>query len=253
MKKINDIIITKINEIVTIPSPKGRYNEIKDRYCYGLTFCNSGKITYTHNGINYVSDKNCAVILPKGQSYSLYGNESGSFPVINFDCEGYNGKNIKIIPLKNSDSYLKDYEKMKDLFLFKNSHLKALSILYDMLSRLATEELSEKNTLYTVTEYIEQNFANSELNNTVLAEKIHISEVYFRRIFKKSFGITPKQYILDIRVKKAKQLLSSDQFSVTEIAEQCGFASVYHFCRAFKEKTGLTPTEYKKTTNKYSL
>lgn len=253
MEKLNNIIITKINEIVTVPSPKGRYNEIKNRYCFGISFCNSGKITYTHNGMNFVSDKSCAVILPKGQRYSLYGNESGSFPVINFECEGFSLDTIKIIPLKNADSYLKDYERIKDLFLFKNNNLKALSILYDILNRLATEEISEKSELKETIEFIENNYSNPELSNTLLAEKIHISEVYFRRIFKESFGITPKQFILDIRIKKAKQLISYNELNITKIAELCGFSTVYHFCRAFKEKTGLTPTEYKKSANKYSL
>ena len=179
---MKDIIVTKINEIITVPSPRGRYNEIKNRYCFGLSLCNSGKITYTHKGVKFVSDKNCAVFLPKGQSYSLYGNESGSFPVINFGCEGLNIETITVIPLKNSDSYLKDFEKMKNLFLFNNKSLKAMSIFYDILSRLETEFMSDKSILKTATEYIEKHISDTSLNNTVLANEIHISEVYFSLI-----------------------------------------------------------------------
>lgn len=250
---MKDIIVTKINEIITVTSPRGRYNEIKNRYCFGLSFCNSGKITYTHKGFKFVSDKNCAVFLPKGQSYSLYGNESGSFPVINFECEGLELKTINIIPLKNSDSYLKDFEKMKNLFLFNNKSLKAMSIFYDILSRLENEALDEKNLLKTAADYIEKHLSDTTLNNTVLANEMRISEVYFRRLFKKSFGVTPKQFILEIRIKKAKQLLGSNEKNITEISELCGFSSVYHFCRAFKEKTGLTPSEFRKTASLYII
>lgn len=253
MDKISNIIVTKIDEVLTVSSPKGRYVEMKDRWCYGLSFCSSGKITYTHNGVNYVSDKSCAVILPKGQSYTLYGNESGFFPVINFECENFLEKDFRIIPLRKNDSYLKDFERMKNLSLFENSQAKIMSIFYDILSRLDSEHLKENNILKIAADCIEASYTDPSLNNTMLAQKMHISEVYFRRIFKESFGISPKQYILDIRIRKAKQLLYSGNISVTKVSEQCGFSSVYHFCRIFKEKTGLTPTEYIKNAGKYGL
>lgn len=253
MDKISNITLTNINEIITVSSPKGRYVEMKNRFCYGLSFCKSGKITYTHKGENYVSNKNCAVLLPKGENYTLYGNESGFFPVINFDCENFNLNSFLVIPLRNCDSYLKDFERMKQLSLFENNRAKIFSIFYDILSRLETENINDKNILKTAIDYIESNYADPNLNNFDLAEKLHISEVYFRRLFKERFGTTPKQYIMDIRIKKAKQLLNSSAVNVTQTAEQCGFSSVYHFCRIFKEKTGLTPTEYAKNSDKRGL
>jgi len=58
------------------------------------------------------------------------------------------------------------------------------------------------------------------------------------------YDITPKQYILNARIRRAKQLLCDTPLTVTAIAEKCGFSSVYHFCRSFKQHTGQTPTEY---------
>lgn len=253
MISLNNVIVTEIIEIATVSSPSGRYIEIKNRFSYGLSFCKSGRITYTHNGKKFVSDKNCAIFLPKGQSYTLYANESGSFPLINFECIGLGLDRFSVIPLNNPESYLKAYDRIKNLSLFENTKTEILSIFYDILSRLQRENSNVSSMLGPALSYIEANYADPQLNNKLLAENSHISEVYFRRIFREALGTTPKQYITDIRIRKAKQLLGQSGLTVTAASEQCGFSSVYHFCRIFKEKTGFTPTEYIKSTQSYGL
>ena len=59
-------------------------------------------------------------------------------------------------------------------------------------------------------------------------------------------GIAPKQYILDLRLESAKQLLSNTLLSVAEVGEACGFPNPYHFSRTFKSATGLTPSVYRR-------
>ena len=71
-------------------------------------------------------------------------------------------------------------------------------------------------------------------------------------VIKKTYGISPKQYIIDTRMNMAKQMLSEGSFKINAISEKCGFTNPYHFCRLFKEKTGLTPTEYMKQ-NKFNI
>jgi AraC-like DNA-binding protein len=253
MKRINNMVITEITNILTVPSEKGRYFEMKNRGSYAISFCTQGRITYKHKGKTYVSDKNCAVLIPKGQSYSLYGNETGFFPLINFNCKEDLIDTFLVIPLRNAESYIKDLEHMKNLSLFEKSNAKIMSIFYDILSRLSSEEIEGNNILSPAIKYLEENYASCELNNSALAELCHISEVYFRKIFAQQMGITPKQYILDIRIGRAKQLLGSLNISVSQIAEQCGFSSVYHFCRAFRKMTGFTPTEYRKEIQKIGV
>ena len=235
--------ITEIAEIAEISSHKGRYLEIIDREYYGLSFCKEGKITYRHKGKTFVSDKYTAVLLPKGESYTLYGNESGIFPIINFYAENLDLDTFKTVKLLNPEGYLKSMEKLHDMYLFKKNRAKILSIFYDLISNLSLENAEKEDVLSPAVRFIEQNYFDGNLSNTVLAEKANISEVYFRRLFKEKYGITPKQYILDIRIRRAKQLLDLKN-SVSFVAQECGFGSVYHFCRIFKEKTGLTPTQY---------
>ena len=252
MNTLYKTTVTDIKGLFTVLSPKGRNETIKNRKSYGLSFCTEGRITYEMNGKQAVSDEYHAVILPKGQSYSLYGNKSGIFPVINFDCKEFLCDEVISLPIQKSDTYVKDFEKMKALSLFEENRAKMMSVFYSILHRLSTES-SVHNVILPAIRYIESNYQNPKLSNAELAEKCNISEVYFRKIFTETYKTTPKQFIVDIRINKAKQLLSDGFLNIGAVAEECGFSNQYHFCRLFKEKTGFTPTEYTKRNRIYKI
>lgn len=77
-----------------------------------------------------------------------------------------------------------------------------------------------------------------------MAEKIHLSPFYLIRQFKKAFGLTPHQFQLQCRVRKAQGLLEKGK-SVTEAAYEAGFYDQSHFTRCFKKIVQLTPKQYK--------
>ena len=244
MSILNNIVVTDVVHTFTVQSDKGNIERINHRSYYGLSFCKEGQITYNLNDEKYISDKNHAIILPQDQSYTLSRDKSGMFPLIDFTTMNFLCNRFIVIPIKNADVYIKEYEQIKALELFKKSRTKRLSIFYNMLSRLDSE-LSESNNLLTpAVNYLANSFSDPELTNELLAEKCGISEVYFRRLFTEQYKVTPKQYIIDLRINKAKQLLTDGIFKIGAISESCGFSNPYHFCRVFKEKTGLTPSEY---------
>jgi AraC-like DNA-binding protein len=203
-------------------------------------------------GKQTVSDEGHAVILPKGQSYRLHGDKTGIFAVINFDCEKFLCDQVISFPIQNSDTYVKDFEKIKTLALFQENRAKIMSVFYNMLHRLSIES-SVKNVIAPAVKYIENNYQNPNLSNAELAERCNISEVYFRKIFTETYKTTPKQFVVDIRINKAKQLLSDGYLKVNAVAGLCGFSNQYHFCRLFKEKTGFTPSEYMKQNRIYKI
>lgn len=252
MNALNKITVTDIKDLFTVSSPRGKEEEIRNRKSYGLSFCAEGKITYTINGKQVISDENHAVILPKGRSYSLHGDKTGIFPVINFDCMEFLCDEVISFPIQSADTYIKDFEKMKALSLFEENKAKMMSVFYNMLHRLSTDS-SVQNVILPAIKYIEKNYQNPKLSNADLAEKCNISEVYFRKIFTETYKTTPKQFIVDIRINKAKQLLSDGILSIGAVAEECGFSNQYHFCHLFKERTGLKPTEYMKQNRIYKI
>lgn len=253
MLKLDEAVVTDIVSLVTVSSPKGRSERIRNRKCYGISFCTEGQIIYTKNSEQYVSDKDHAIILPEGQTYSLYGSKKGLFPVINFKSLYPICDEICVLPISNLEAYLHDYEQMKALSLFENNRTKVISILYSVIHRLSTENLGSSGILSPAVVFIEKNYSSPEINNAILASKCNISEVYFRKLFTERFGVSPRQYITEIRINKAKQLLSEGGIKINSVSEKCGFSNPYHFCRVFRQKTGMTPTDYMKENKIYKI
>lgn len=240
---LENITVTAIREIFTVYSPAGRLDTIKKRKCYALSFCLGGKITYTQDGVKTVSDKNHAIILPMGKSYTVSGDEAGSFPVINFTTLAPICSSVTAFPIRGAEAYIKDFEQLKFLSLIKGSRAQMMSIFYGMLHRLAMQNTLCK-TIEPGIKFIEKNYRNPSLTAAMCAAECSVSEVYFRKLFTEHMHVTPKQFLIDLRLSKAKQLLSEGALKISAISNECGFSNQYHFCRLFKERTALTPTEY---------
>ena len=207
MNELESITVTDIKKMFTVMSPHGKTAEITDRKYFGLSFCIDGQITYTIDGKKVVSDRTKAVILPKGRSYSLHGDKTGRFPVINFDCLNFPCNNILSFTVLNPAAYIKDYEKMKALSLFSGNRAEIMSIFYGILHRILLDNTSVSRLAPAIS-LIEKEFSNPKLTNSDLARECIISEIYFRKIFTEKYKLSPKQYLIEVRINKAKQLLT---------------------------------------------
>ena len=78
------------------------------------------------------------------------------------------------------------------------------------------------------------------------AAQCQMNPDYFIRVFKKETGYTPNQYRLNILTDRAKKLLLKTELSVSQIAEQLGFADPLYFSHAFKKRVGVSPVGYRK-------
>lgn len=244
MLSFDELVITNILPPIVVHSAKGRTAKTENRPTFGLSLCISGQITYTMNGKTYTSNQTNAILLPKGGTYSLLGDKEGLFPVINFEAAHFDCDEIAVLPLENPQRCIQCFETLKNLFLQDGNRLKIYSVFYQLLSNAASANSITHRTLHAAIALIESSIHRPELSNTILAKQLGISEVYLRKLFATHCNTSVKQYILDLRIQKAKQLLIDTPFSTTAIAEACGFSSVYHFCRTFKQRTGTTPTQY---------
>lgn len=244
MDRIENIRVLEILNVQTIHNTKGKEAQIHNRKEFALSFCEKGRITYTHNGKEYVSDPAHAIFHPKGQSYLLHTDRAGSFPLIDISCVGLSGKEFLVVPVKNLSACLHLFHRLQEQQLLGRSQLKMLRTFYEILELLASDSTPDNTLLSAAMQYLENHLSDPNLSNTVLAQKTGFSEVYFRKLFSQCYGMPPRQYILELRIRKAKQLLTGGNLNISEVSEKCGFSSLYHFSKFFKERTGLSPTEY---------
>ena len=100
------------------------------------------------------------------------------------------------------------------------------------------------NTVIGIRNYIENNY-DANLNLNLLSHIHFISKYHLLRLFKKYYGQTPRQYLIDKRIEKSKEQLKNGM-SVTETCFAVGFESLSSFSTLFKTKTGKSPTEFQK-------
>lgn len=96
--------------------------------------------------------------------------------------------------------------------------------------------------LNIVLDYIQLNYTK-QISNRELADVIHLSEDRFNHLFKESMGMPPLQYMNEIRMKKAMNLLKRKEGTVVEIADSVGFTDYNHFGRQFRRYYGCAPSE----------
>jgi AraC family transcriptional regulator len=89
-------------------------------------------------------------------------------------------------------------------------------------------------------EYI-QDQLETDLTVSGIAQAVYMSPYHFARLFKESTGQSPHQYVVEARVRKARDLLTTGKFTISEVAYHVGFTDQSHLTRHFKRVFGLPP------------
>jgi AraC-like DNA-binding protein len=82
-------------------------------------------------------------------------------------------------------------------------------------------------------------------NTHALAALVNLSASRFRHLFKHETGTSPRQYLRELRFRKAEMMLATTFLSLKEISEEVGLVSLSHFMRDFKQRYGMTPRQYR--------
>ena len=241
---IDELTIKNIDDAFIIFQPTGKTTSVINRKFCAISFSLGGKIVYTHNGKDYVSDYNHALFHPIDSTYKWKCIEGGEFYVLNF-TPFENHTNFVSFDLVNPAEFHKLCTELKNAFIHNAPTSTKMSIFYSIISLLAHQNNTD-NILNFAIRIIESEYRLPSFSIKKLSQECNMSESYFRRKFTDQYGVSPKKYLCDIRIAMAKRMLIEGLKNVSEISEQCGFASVYHFSRAFKLSVGETPKEFAK-------
>lgn len=117
-------------------------------------------------------------------------------------------------------------------------------LLYTLGAMTPPQTSAEQSVVTEVLRYIEENFTDSELNLTAVAEALGYSSKYISRIFRAAQGVTFSAHLTHVRVRHATFLMEQGVTSIKNVALLCGYRDPFYFSNVFKTVTGTSPREY---------
>lgn len=253
IKKIHlahDVVLDKNNKFTY---PNGRKS-------YGIIYCIDGEAEY-----KFSSKKLCTIhtgeiiILSPEAAYSIFTKNSFTHYTINFEIHS-KFSNINFLEddyylfhPEDPQLYSNLFNKLVTRWVSRKTcfEMSSIASLYELFSFLFAEILEKEYSttsylrLNSAKEYIEQHY-NRNITLDILANKANMSVSNFRREWLKLYGESALQYRDKIRLSYAEKYLMCGYYTVTEIAEKCGFENVNYFIRFFKKNMGISPGKFKK-------
>lgn len=227
-------------------------------------------LLYIATGYCHITEKNREISVPAGniilyypnepQKYKFIGEEKSLSFYVHFSGTGCE-KILKRIGLVDKRFFYvgvdyqieKLFAKMIGEFLSQKDFREeyCANYLWELLLLIGRKISDKKNNKYSSDKRIEEiqllmyDEFNSNYSISQYADICNISKSRFLHLFKEITGISPNQYILSVRIKKAKSLLQDTDMSVASIAEYVGISEQNYFSRVFKKQVGISPTDYR--------
>lgn len=232
-------------------SPVSEYFAITPRIRHGVLMAEGGSVRYEGEGWSLVLPDGGVAFLPRGARYTTHYDEGVTVHAVAFRLFGEEGEELGLFAptllTENAPEELRaSVHRAVELFMTSSDLLsikcEALATVR-FLSLLDYARGSEKS-LKSALDYI-HNHLNEELRVSDLARMSAMCESAFRREFAATIGKSPKTYILDCKLQKSKEMLSTSSYTIKEICSALGFFDDAYFSKLFKRATGLTPMQYR--------
>ena len=252
-KQWENTVITEISTAVYVAPNTGKHIH-KDRPFHGFVLNDADVIRdyCFDNGYAMRTEGNSLFYLPKGSSYHVEQIRNGGCYAINFAAD-ISDEPFCVMP-RNVDYLLRNFKAATDAWKSKEPMRIAIAMraLYDAVCKSQKEihkqyvPKTKRLFIAPAVDVMNQHFTDNDLSVSYLAALCGVSEVYFRKLFLNSFGVSPKEYMIQKRMDYAKNLLKSGDFSISEIATLCGYTESCHFSREFSKREGISPNQYGK-------
>lgn len=253
-----DFLVTDVNYVVERPfASNWAVKNLCFAHNYVMAFSADGFVTYETEGQYITAGRNGVCLFPPGNLRSGAADRlhPWHFISVNFDLTFLKGNKSefhrKMLHTANVSGDVRNlffllskiWERKEALY-----RLKSRTIVQEILTHLLQTEMENSvprhKQLDAAKKYIQDNFTN-DISLEDLARGAGFSLSHFRKLFTEYYGRSPKQYILYLRLNKARDLLSANESNVSETARLCGFHNVFYFSDLFKKTFGVPPKLFK--------
>lgn len=238
----------KIYSVHVMSWEKGKKYAYSRPY-HALSLRLEGNATFIHDDRTHSVKKGEIVFVPKFYDYILDSKERETVIVVHFDSTT-EFTDLQTFSPVSENVFAELFKRCENTYASHTAGYlpKVYAIFYEILEQiqiqrnlLLTEKSSIENNFRKSAEYLHENYRDPELSVATLAEKANVSEVYYRKIFKKAFGTNPNKYLADLRLQNAKTLLKTGSYTVERVAYACGFNDEKYFSVCYKKKYGVSP------------
>lgn len=169
--------------------------------------------------------------------------------VIDFETQDYSSGEFETLVPEDPARYeelfrqiLRIWEEKEPGYRFEAAAV--LSRIFAALYRDAHAAETSRDRLCRAMRYIERTHLKREFSLQQAAREACCSEPYFRRLFRQRYGVSPKQYVISLRMQHAAALIRAGYHSLQEIAALCGYEDYKYFSVEFKRIMGVSPSQY---------
>ena len=247
-------VITDINRVVMVG--KDEYTEqmisFEDPLRYNeLIFHFSGHATVFFDDLVLETKPNTIRFLPQGETrrYDVLRHERGECIDVCFSADRPLSPQAFVIDVAHNEKLGALFKKLFSTWVSKKEgyYFESVSLLYRIFAEMQKDisvPKQHRSKIAPAMEMIHNEFLTRDFSMGELADVCKMGESYFQKLFKEIHGISPKRYIIQLKINHACDLLRLGRYTVTQIAELCNFSDIYFFSRQFKEYTGITPTQF---------
>ena len=247
-------VITEIKRIVMVG--KNEYSTPMRSFSHTLNhneliFHFSGHATVFFDDLVLETKPNTIRFLPKGETkrYDVLRQERGECIDVCFSADRPLSSQAFVMNVAQNEKLGALFKKLFSTWISKKEgyYFESVSLLYRIFAEMQKDTAKpsrHKLKIAPAMDIIHSDFLKRDFSLSELAAICKMGESYFQKLFKEIHGISPKKYIIQLKINHACDLLRLERYTVTQIAELCNFSDVYFSSRQFKEYMGISPTQF---------
>ena len=243
----NDALCFRLLDVLHLDQKNVEMHNSKRNF-NALSFRFRADTVFQTEGASYFLQDHFLSFVPAGLDYSRFAKYD-ELIVVHFEVTDCDAGEIECFLPREPEAFGKLFTRLLTCWEEKSVgyQYKCSAIFNEILALCyaenykptATDSKIQRSVSFMLAHYRDCNLTIGEI-----AAKSFVSQVYFRRLFKKEYGVSPQKYIIRLRMQYAKELISAGYYSLKEIAFLCGYTDYKYFSCEFRKYAGVSPSEY---------